>query len=134
MPSEKRLGDSPLKPRSPLDLAFQAPAAAQAPAQVPAVFEEPAPQPAPAPAPKKAEKVKEPKEKKDRFGALLPESVIREIKAAVVSLAGPPEALNVSKFVENAARTELKRLRDQYNEGKPFEGNENPRMGRPVKL
>lgn len=135
MGSDKRLGDSPLKPRSPLDLAFQTPVAAPAPMPVPeaiAAQEEIAPQPVAAP--KIESKPKNPEEAKDRLGALLPVALIREVKAAVFSLAGPPESLNVSKFVELAVTAELKRLRDQYNEGKPFEGNEKPRMGRPVKL
>jgi hypothetical protein len=57
------------------------------------------------------------------------------IQAAVVFLAGPPEALTMTAFLERAADAELARLQRKYHHGKPFprlrEGAELRRGARP---
>jgi hypothetical protein len=43
-----------------------------------------------------------------------------QIRSAVVHLAGPPESLTVTAFLERAEEAELSRLRRKHRDGKPF--------------
>lgn len=72
--------------------------------------------------------------KKARAWFHIPEDLDEAFRDAVVALSGPPEHLNLSKFGERAIRTELERLQEEYNDGKPFppRGAE-VRQGRPPK-
>lgn len=46
--------------------------------------------------------------------------VLDEARNAAVFLAGYPVRLTLTKLVENALRTELRRLKDQHHQGKDF--------------
>ena len=82
---------------------------------------------------KTEKKVPAKKEVKVRLSALLDESLVNEVRYAVVELQGPPVFLSVSKFVEIAVKAELEKLRKDHNEGKPFEAaGSAPKRGRPV--
>ncbi|MEP6653049.1 MAG: hypothetical protein ABJA82_06795 [Myxococcales bacterium] len=52
----------------------------------------------------------------------------------VVALAGPPEALTMTRLCENAVRAEIDRLARKHNGGKPFpaRGPLAVRRGRPL--
>ncbi len=69
----------------------------------------------------------------DKVTARLPGELLAEIRAACVTLAGPPERLNMTAFAERAFRTELERLRAKHNGGAPFPLlGEKLRGGRPI--
>ncbi len=59
--------------------------------------------------------------------------VLNEARNAAVHLAGYPARLTLTKLAENALRSELRRLKDQYNGGADFpERDEDLRGGRPI--
>ena len=66
-------------------------------------------------------------DKKARATFHLPESLVAEARDAVVALSGPPLRLTLAALVETALRKEIRALRKQHNEGKPF-----PPFGAPL--
>lgn len=46
--------------------------------------------------------------------------VLDEARNAAVHLAGNPARLTLTKLADNALRAELKRLKDEYNQGQDF--------------
>jgi hypothetical protein len=48
------------------------------------------------------------------------DALYAEIRSAVAHLAGPPESLTVTAFLERAAIAELTRLQRKYRKGRPF--------------
>lgn len=57
-----------------------------------------------------------------------------EIRNAVLTLSGPPLFLNLSRFMEDAARKELDFLRRTHNQGKPWpKWKRAVKRGRPIK-
>ena len=62
--------------------------------------------------------------RKGRAEASLPHDLTEEIRDCVVALAGPPNRLTLSGFMETALRLELERRRQQHNEGRAFPARE----------
>ena len=62
---------------------------------------------------------------KIQFTVYLERELVEELRDAANVLAGYPHYLTISQIVTDGARTELRRLRDEHNSGKPF-----PRTGR----
>ncbi|HWA99703.1 MAG TPA: hypothetical protein VG713_14470 [Pirellulales bacterium] len=63
----------------------------------------------------------------------LPADVLEEARDAAVFLAGYPARLTLTALAEHAFRTELRRLKDRYNDGKDFPPREEDlRGGRPI--
>ncbi len=70
---------------------------------------------------------------KVRATLYLPLEVLEEARDATVHLAGFPARMTLTKLVESALRTELQRLKDQYNEGMEFpRRTEDLKGGRPI--
>lgn len=70
---------------------------------------------------------------KVRATLYLPRDILNEARNAAVFLAGPPARLTLTKLAERALRSELERLKQQFNEGKDFpERDEELRGGRPI--
>jgi hypothetical protein len=70
---------------------------------------------------------------KIRATLYLPEDLLDEARNATVHLAGYPARLTLTKFVENAFRAELNRLKLLYHEGRDFPPrDEDLRGGRPI--
>jgi hypothetical protein len=63
----------------------------------------------------------------------VPQDLLDEARDAVVSLAGYPARLTLTKFVENAFLAELRRLKQLHNDGRDFPPrDEDLRGGRPI--
>jgi hypothetical protein len=63
----------------------------------------------------------------------LPESLINEVRDAVVHLSGPPERMTLARFAEDAFQAELARLKDKHTGGKRFPRRRGElRPGRPI--
>lgn len=70
---------------------------------------------------------------KVRATIYLPRDLLDEARDAAVHLAGFPARLTLTKLAENAFRTELRRLKVQYNGGQDFPPrDEELRGGRPI--
>jgi hypothetical protein len=70
---------------------------------------------------------------KIRATLYLPEDLLDEARDATVFLAGYPARLTLTRFVENAFRAELARLKVLYNHGQDFPPrDEDLRGGRPI--
>ena len=70
---------------------------------------------------------------KIRATLYLPEDLLDEARDATVFLAGYPARLTLTKFVENAFRAELARLKLLHNQGQDFPPrDEDLRGGRPI--
>ena len=70
---------------------------------------------------------------KVRATIYLPLDVLNEARDAAVHLAGYPARLTLTQLVENALRTELRRLKVQFNDGQDFpHRGEELRGGRPI--
>ncbi len=70
---------------------------------------------------------------KVRATLYLPQDLLDEARDAAVHLAGFPARLTLTKFVENAFRAELQRLKDTYNGGCAFPPrDEDLKGGRPI--
>ena len=74
-----------------------------------------------------------PRSPKIRATLYVPEDLLDEARDAAVHLAGFPARLTLTKFVENAFRAELARLKALYNDGRNFPPrDEDLRGGRPI--
>jgi hypothetical protein len=63
----------------------------------------------------------------------LPARLLDEVRDAAVFLAGHPTRLSLAQLAENAFRSELQRLKDQYNGGRDFPRRaEDLKGGRPI--
>ncbi|MEX0714153.1 MAG: hypothetical protein WD278_17600 [Pirellulales bacterium] len=72
-------------------------------------------------------------EPKVRATLYLSSEVLDQARNAAVYLAGYPARLTLTKLAENALRAELRRLKDQFNDGKDFPPREaDLRGGRPI--
>jgi hypothetical protein len=70
---------------------------------------------------------------KIRATLYLPENLLDEARNAAVHLAGHPARLTLTKFVENAFRAELERLKRLYNDGRDFPPRDGDlKGGRPI--
>lgn len=70
---------------------------------------------------------------KIRATLYLPHDLLEEARDAAVHLAGHPVHLSLTKFAEQAFRTELQRLKQTYNSGCNFPPREEDlRGGRPI--
>ncbi len=70
---------------------------------------------------------------KQTFSTQVSAQVLEEVRDCIVALAGPPDRLTVSAFVENALRRELQRLSRKKNAGKRFRKRRSAvRPGRPL--
>jgi len=70
---------------------------------------------------------------KVRATIYLPRDLLDEARDAAVHLAGFPARLTLTKLAENAFRSELLRLKVQYNGGQDFPPrDEELRGGRPI--
>jgi hypothetical protein len=65
---------------------------------------------------------------KVRATLYLSRDALEEARDATYHLAGYPARLTLTKIVDGALRAEIKRLREQHNQGKPF-----PRRGADLK-
>jgi hypothetical protein len=73
------------------------------------------------------------KSPKVRATLYLPYELLEEARNATVHLAGFPARLTLTKFVEDAFRAELQRLKDRYNAGCEFPPrDEDLKGGRPI--
>jgi hypothetical protein len=71
--------------------------------------------------------------KKVRATLYLPADVLEEARDATVFLAGYPVRLTLTRLAEEALRSELRRLKDCYNNGQDFPIRaEDLRGGRPI--
>lgn len=71
--------------------------------------------------------------KKVRATLYVPAELLNEARDATVFLAGHPVRLTLTRFVEEAFRAELERLKSQYNAGQSFpQRNEDLKGGRPI--
>lgn len=76
---------------------------------------------------------KEANSRKIRATLYLPWEVLEEARDAAVYLAGYPARLTLARLAEDALRNELRRLKEQYNNGQDFPvRQENLRGGRPI--
>jgi hypothetical protein len=72
-------------------------------------------------------------EPKVRATLYLSAEILDQARNAAVYLAGYPARLTLTKLAENALRAELRRLKDQYHEGKDFPPRESDLTGgRPI--
>jgi hypothetical protein len=72
-------------------------------------------------------------EPKVRATFYLSADVLDQSRNAAVHLAGYPARLTLTKLVEDALRAELRRLKDQYHQGKDFPPREaDLKGGRPI--
>ena len=63
----------------------------------------------------------------------LPQSLVNEARNATVALSGPPLRMTVARLVEDGIKTEIARLRESHNNGKPFPDREADLVGgRPI--
>lgn len=70
---------------------------------------------------------------KVRATLYVPRELLEEARDATVHLAGFPARMTLTKLVESALRTELARLKDQYNDGNDFPPRgEDLKGGRPI--
>ena len=70
---------------------------------------------------------------KVRATLYLPEDLLNQARDAVVSLAGFPTRLTLTKFAEDAFRAELERLKKEHNNGEDFPYRaEELKGGRPI--
>ncbi len=70
---------------------------------------------------------------KVRATIYLPLDLLEEARDAVVHLAGYPARMTLAKLAESALRSELQRLKQQYNDGKDFPPRqEDLKGGRPI--
>lgn len=70
---------------------------------------------------------------KVRATLYVPQELLEEARDATVHLAGFPARMTLTKLVESALRTELTRLKDQYNDGNDFPPRgEDLKGGRPI--
>jgi hypothetical protein len=70
---------------------------------------------------------------KVRATLYLPQDLLEEARNAVVSLAGPPLRLTLTKLAENALRAELDRLKRNHHRGHDFPPRESDLTGgRPI--
>ncbi|RMF91853.1 MAG: hypothetical protein D6741_15625 [Planctomycetota bacterium] len=71
--------------------------------------------------------------KKVRATLYVPADLLEEARDAAVFLGGYPARLTLTKFVEQAFRAELQRLKDEYNDGRDFPPrDEDLKGGRPI--
>jgi hypothetical protein len=72
------------------------------------------------------------KSPRTKITAQVATDVVRELRWSALMLAPDQMGGSMSAVVERALRSELERLRGEYNEGKPFEraGTPYPRRGR----
>ena len=71
--------------------------------------------------------------RKVRATLYLPADVLEEARDATVFLAGYPVRLTLTRLTEDAFRNELRRLKEQYNDGQDFPTrDEDLRGGRPI--
>jgi len=76
---------------------------------------------------------KEANSRRVRATLYLPSELLEQARDATVYLAGYPTRLTLARLAEDALRTELRRLKDQYNNGQDFPARqENLRGGRPI--
>jgi hypothetical protein len=74
-----------------------------------------------------------PRSPKIRATLYVPEDLLDEARNATVHLAGFPARLTLTKFVENAFRAELDRLKRLHNDGRDFPPRDGDlRGGRPI--
>jgi len=72
-------------------------------------------------------------EPKVRATLYLSAEILDQARNAAVHLAGYPARLTLTKLAENALRAEIKRLKDQYHQGKDFPPRESDLTGgRPI--
>lgn len=70
---------------------------------------------------------------KVRATLYLPADLLEEARDATVFLGGYPVRLTLTRFVEDAFRAELRRLKDAYHQGRDFpRRDEDLRGGRPI--
>ena len=63
----------------------------------------------------------------------LPSELLEQARDAAVYLAGYPARLTLARLAEDALPNELRRLKEQYNNGQDFPARqENLRGGRPI--
>ncbi len=70
--------------------------------------------------------------KKAALSTQIDARVLAEVRAAVVTLSGPPDRLTIASLIEDALVRQLQRLRRQRNNSKPFKAAGRPRPGRPI--
>lgn len=71
--------------------------------------------------------------RKVRATLYLPADLLEEARDAAVYLAGYPVRMTLTRLAEEALRTELRRLKDQFNQGLDFPVRaEDLRGGRPI--
>lgn len=76
---------------------------------------------------------KEANTRKVRATLYLPSELLEQARDAAVYLAGYPARLTLARLAEDALRSELRRLKEQYNNGQDFPvRQENLRGGRPI--
>lgn len=74
-----------------------------------------------------------PRPRKVRATLYLPEDLLDEARDAVVHLGGYPARLTLTRLVENAFRAELRKLKEQHNNGRDFPPrSEDLKGGRPI--
>ncbi len=71
--------------------------------------------------------------RKEQLTVYVPTGLATRIRAAVWSLAGPPEHLNLSEIATRALERECAALEKKYNGGKPFPKAGSLKRGRPLK-
>ena len=82
---------------------------------------------------KKAREEKSESAPRSRVTLLIPTELLEEMRDAVVHLSGPPDRLTLARFVEEACRRELARLRSKHTGGKAFpRRTAELRAGRPI--
>ncbi len=70
---------------------------------------------------------------KIRATLYLPEDVLDEARDAAAYLGGHPAYLTLTKLVEQALRSELQRLKEDFNQGESFPRRSGPlKGGRPL--
>jgi len=76
---------------------------------------------------------KEANSRKIRATLYLPSELLEQARDATVYLAGYPACLTLARLAGDALRNELRRLKEQYNNGQDFPArHENLRGGRPI--
>ena len=76
---------------------------------------------------------KEANTRRVRATLYLSSELLEQARDATVYLAGYPARLTLARLAEDALRSELRRLKDQYNNGQEFPARqENLRGGRPI--
>lgn len=71
--------------------------------------------------------------RKIRATLYLPSELLEQARDAAVYLAGYPARLTLARLAEDALRNELRRLKEQSNNGQDFPARqENLRGGRPI--